>query len=119
VWWDTLLGRAGEAGADRDPGPIPRWVAVHERAALITAGALGALVLVAWTHPTGMVVLLISVVTLLAMGGLRLVAEVSRRADAQPDAVIDERAIDVRQSEPAETVTELGAVEETTTSGRD
>jgi hypothetical protein len=119
VWWDTLLGRAGEAGADRDPGPIPRWVAVHERAMLIAAGALGALVLVTWTHPTGIVVLLIFVVTLLAMGGLNLVAAVSRRADTQPGAVTDEPAIDVRQSEHAGTVTEPDAVEETTASGRD
>lgn len=88
TWWDILLGRAGQAGADRDPGPIPRSAAVHERALLIGAGVLGALTLVSWTHPTGLVVLLIFVVTLLAMGGLRLLAEVGRRADATPESTV-------------------------------
>ena len=122
-WWDTLLGRAGDAGADRDPGPIPRWAAVHERALLIGAGVLGALTLVTWTHPTGMVVLLIFVVTLLAMGGLRLLAEVGRRADATPEDqagdVTDEAAIDPRQREPDVFSAEPGGAEETMTSGRD
>jgi len=122
VWWDTLLGRAGQAGADRDPGPIPRWAAGHERALLIGAGALGALTLVAWTRPTGLVVLLVVALTLLAMGGLRLVAEVGRRADAtvddQRDDPIDESAIDVRETVSAGTEIESGAVVKTTPAGR-
>lgn len=81
-WWDALLGRAGERGADRDVGPVPIAVAEHERSFLLATAALGFLALVLWTHPTGMVVLLIVIVTLLVMGAIRLVAEGARRSQA-------------------------------------
>ena len=83
--WDTLLGRAGDRGADREVGPLPVVVAAHERALLITTAAVGFLALVLWTRPTGMVVLLIVIVTLLVMGGIRLVAEVARRSGEPSD----------------------------------
>ena len=117
--WDTLLGRARETGADRELGPIPQSVATHERALLVTTTALGALTLVLWTHPTGMVVLLIVAVTLLAMGGIRLVAEVARRADTnaedEPDPVTDEPATDLRQPELEGALAEPDGVEESST----
>ena len=122
AWWDTLLGRAGEAGADRDQGPIPQWAAAHERALLIGAGVLGALTLVMWTHPTGMVVLLIFVVSLLSAGGIRLVAEVGRRADAgpenQPRVIAAEPSSDLRDPEPGGPGADPTGAEETAIPGR-
>lgn len=122
VWWDTLLGRAGDLGADSDPGPIPRWVAVRERALVIGAGVLGALTLVTWTRPTGLVVILVFVLTLLAMGAVRLVAEVGRRGDTagvdQPVVVSDDPTVGVREVTPEEPEIESGAAGETTPAGR-
>ena len=82
-WWDELLGRAGDASADREVGPVPRWVAAQQRALTIAAVVIGALALVVWTRPTGLVVLFIVVVVVLVVGAIRLIAEVGRRADVQ------------------------------------
>ena len=117
--WDTLLGRAVESGADRELGPIPQTVANHERALLLATAALGALILVLWTHPTGIVVLVIVVVTLLALGAIRLLAEVARRADTtpedEPDADTDEPRIDHRQPELESALDEPDGVDESST----
>lgn len=86
-WWDTLLGRASESGADREPGAVLRFVAERERPLMIGAAVLGGLALVLWTHPTGWVVLFLVVVTLLVMGAIRIGAEVVRRSDANEPAV--------------------------------
>ena len=84
-WWDELIGRAGDSSADREVGAVPRWVAAQQRALSIAAVVIGALALVVWTRPTGLVVLLIVIVVLLVVGAIRLIAEVGRRADTQAD----------------------------------
>lgn len=86
-WWDTLLGRASEAGADREVGPAPIWIAAHERSLQIAVAVLAVLFIVTWTRPTGLVILFIAIVALLLAGGIRLVAEVARRStetDSKP-----------------------------------
>lgn len=80
-WWDTLLGRATDAGGEREPGAVLRFVAERERGLLIGAAVVGGLVLVLWTHPTGWVVLFVVIVTLLVMGAIRIGAEIVRRSD--------------------------------------
>jgi hypothetical protein len=95
AWWDQLLGRAGEVGAERDVGPVPRWVAAQQRALSIGTVVLGALALVLWTRPTGWVVILLVIAVLLVVGAIRLVAEVGRRADAESsDAAIEAVALE-------------------------
>ena len=64
---------------------MPRWVAAQQRALSIAAVVIGALALVVWTRPTGLVVLLIVIVVLLVVGAIRLIAEVGRRADTQAE----------------------------------
>jgi hypothetical protein len=86
-WWDTLLGRASDAGADREVGPVPLWVEAHERSLQIAVAVLAVLVIVTWTRPTALVVLFIAIVAVLVAAGIRLVAEVARRAaetDSKP-----------------------------------
>jgi hypothetical protein len=95
AWWDQLLGRAGEAGAEREIGPVPRWVAEHQRALSIATVVVGALALVFWTRPTGWVVILLVVTVLLVVGAIRLVAEVGRRADLESiDVAIEAVALE-------------------------
>lgn len=84
AWGDELVGRAGTAGEGRDVGPVPSWVAGHERALLIGIAVAGALTLVWWTHPTGMVVLLVALGSLAAAGVVRVVAAVGRRELGRP-----------------------------------
>ena len=80
AWWDTLLGRASDAGADREVGPVPLWVEAHERSLQIGVAVLTVLMIATWTRPTGLVILFIAIVALLIAAGIRLVAEVARRA---------------------------------------
>ncbi len=90
AWWDQLLGRAGEAGAEREIGPVPRWVAAHQRTLSIATVVVAVLALALWTRPTGWVVILLVVAVLLVVAAIRLVAEVGRRADLEKtDMAID------------------------------
>jgi hypothetical protein len=82
-WWDSLLGRAGDASGDGEAGAVPEWVAAHQRTLYIAAIVLGILALVLWTRPTGLVVVFLVIVFLLIIGAIRLIAEVGRRA-AEP-----------------------------------
>ena len=90
AWWDQLLGRAGEAGAEREIGPVPRWVAAQQRALSIATVVVGVLALALWTRPTGWVVIFLVLAVLLIVGATRLVAEVGKRADLETsDIAID------------------------------
>ena len=91
--WDTLLGPASATRSDRQVGPIALAAAAHERGLLTGAAVLGGLVLVVWTQPTSLVVLLIVVLTLLAMGGVRILAEIARRSEP----MMPTDALDIRQ----------------------
>lgn len=100
-WWDTLLGRAADAGAERDVGPAPTWVAAHERSLQIGVAVLAVLTIVTWTRPTALVVLFVVIVALLIAAGIRLVAEVARRADENaPDRSVDDRSSAPEAGEP-------------------
>lgn len=113
--WDTLLGRAGANAADREVGPIPRAVAANEQAFLVAAAVLGGAALVLWTNPTGFVVLLLALATAVAMGVIRLVAEVGRRGGTEPEPPIDLTATVVAEPDPARS--EMAVIEEITVGG--
>ncbi|MGI9601712.1 MAG: hypothetical protein ACR2QE_07500 [Acidimicrobiales bacterium] len=91
TWWHTLLGRATDAGAERDLGPIPGWIAAHERALQFTAVGLAGLALVLWTRPTGVVVSFLVLIAALAVGAIRVLAEVGRH-EADDKIAVDDRA---------------------------
>jgi hypothetical protein len=82
AWWDTLVGRVGDRSEDRDVGSVPRWIADNERTLLAFTVALGALTLIVWTRPTGLVVLIVIVTVALVMAATSLMAEVGRRAES-------------------------------------
>jgi hypothetical protein len=85
AWTDQLVGRAGTAGEGRDLGPVPTWVAAHERALLIGVAVAGALTVVLWTRPTGMVVLLVVLAALAVAGLVRVLAAIGRRDQPRLD----------------------------------
>ncbi|MFW2382907.1 MAG: hypothetical protein ACN4GZ_14215 [Acidimicrobiales bacterium] len=95
--WDTLLGRASTTGSDRPAGPLAIAAATHEQGLMTGAAVLGALTLVVWTRPTGLVVLMIVAVTLAVMAGVRILAEIARRSEEN----LVTRAVDVRDSNPS------------------
>ncbi len=108
AWWDTLLGRASDAGADREVGPVPLWVEAHERSLQIGVAVLAVLAIATWTRPTGLVILFLAIVALLIAAGIRLVAEVARRAgEAEGDTPPGDGAPTTPESDeptPADTV---------------
>ncbi len=84
-YWDRLLGRgSAAAGSAVDLGPAPRWVARHLntlRAVILVAAAV---VLLAWDRPTGKVVLLIAVLTLIPLAAVQLFAGIAATAGDRP-----------------------------------
>ena len=76
--WNRILGRGSElTGSSIDLGPVPAWVARHVTALRATIVALAFVVLIAWDRPTGRVVLLIAVLTLVPLALVQLLAGVA------------------------------------------
>ncbi|CAB4547791.1 unannotated protein [freshwater metagenome] len=73
--WNRLLGRGGAGiGNTVDLGPVPSWVAAHLVAVRVVIFGIAVLSLVMWTRPTGKVVLLIAVLTLIPLALAQLLA---------------------------------------------
>jgi hypothetical protein len=108
VWWNQLLGRAGEAGADREVGAVPRWVAAQQNALTVATVSVAVIALALWTRPTGFVVLLLVIAVLLVIAAIRLIAEVGRRADVESievsvdAAALEEEVVDEVEAETVE-----------------
>ncbi len=94
VWirsmWDRVLGRGGEGiGNNVDLGPVPTWVGAHLSAvrAVILVISIG--VLVTWSRPTGKVVLLIAVLTLIPLALAQLLANSASSKNETVDSAGD------------------------------
>jgi hypothetical protein len=73
--WNRLLGRGGAGiGNNVDLGPVPSWLASHLVAVRSVIIGLAVVALVFWTRPTGKVVLLIAVLTLIPLALAQLLA---------------------------------------------
>lgn len=78
AFWDRLLGRGSDlTGSSVDLGPVPAWVASHISAVRVTIVTLAVVVLIAWDRPTGKVVLLVALLTLIPLAIAQLLAGVS------------------------------------------
>lgn len=77
------LGRVRNFGERRgvSAGPIGQWTYAHRRGLRIGAVALAALAFVFWGHPTGLVVILLVVLLLVALGLIELIG----RPTAEPE----------------------------------
>ena len=78
-WWDALLGRGSSGiGNTVDLGPVPAFVARHLgvlRAVILIAAAF---TLVVWNLPTGKVVVLIALISLVPLALVQLLAGAGR-----------------------------------------
>ena len=54
-------------------GPVGEWAYLHRRGLRIGAVALAALIFVFWGQPTGLVVILLSVILLVLLGLIELI----------------------------------------------
>ena len=78
--WDNVLGRGGSAaGSAVDLGPVPEWVSRHLNALRGAIVALAVLVLLGWDQPTGKVVLLLGLATLVPLAIVQLLANAAPR----------------------------------------
>ncbi|MDQ2677463.1 MAG: hypothetical protein M3Y51_01865 [Actinomycetota bacterium] len=78
-WWDALLGRGGSGiGNTVDLGPVPAFVARHLGVFRAVILIIAALTLVTWNLPTGKVVLLIALCTLIPLALVQLLAGAGR-----------------------------------------
>jgi hypothetical protein len=78
AFWNRILGRGSDlTGSSIDLGPVPAWVARNVTALRVTIVALAFVVLIAWDRPTGKVVLLIAVLTLVPLALVQLLAGVA------------------------------------------
>jgi len=77
-WGRALLGRADEAAGDRDLGPVPRFVHRYEHPLEWGVAGIGIAVLIAMSHPTGLNVVVVALMSALAFGLIRLLGAVAR-----------------------------------------
>ncbi|CAB4995920.1 unannotated protein [freshwater metagenome] len=106
VWirslWDRVLGRGGEGiGNNVDLGPVPNWVAAHLSAVRAVILVIAIAVLVTWSRPTGKVVLLIAVLTLIPLALAQLLANSASSKTELVESAGD--AAEVEGEEEAET----------------
>lgn len=92
--WDRVLGRgASMTGEAVDLGPVPAWLSAHLAAVRWGTVGLAVLVLLWWDRPTGKVVLLLALVTLVVLGVVQLLAGAAHRpGDAATAADPDDTA---------------------------
>jgi hypothetical protein len=93
--WDNVLGRGGSAaGSAVDLGPVPAWVARHLNAVRGAIVAIAVLVLLNWTQPTGKVVLLVGLATLVPLAIAQLLANAAPRHAGDDEGSSDGGATD-------------------------
>jgi hypothetical protein len=100
-YWDRLLGRgSAAAGGAVELGPVPAWAARNLnalRGAILVAAVL---VLLAWNQPTGKVVLLIALLTLVPLAIVQLLAGVAAtNVAAAGEAAVDADSSGAQRSE--------------------
>lgn len=89
------LRRVGAAGWRRvAASPVPAWVARHDRPLMLAAGALGMLVLLAWSPLTAAVVVVDLLLVGLVIAGIAAIAAASSQAG---DAVANQLDADDQQ----------------------
>ena len=83
-WWDALLGRgATGVGNNVDLGPVPSFVARHLGVFRAVILIIAAFTLVFWNLPTGKVVVVIALCTLVPLAIVQLLAGAGREATAE------------------------------------
>jgi hypothetical protein len=87
-WWQQLRARGSAEMSGVEPGPVAAWIAGHRNELRFAVVALAVVVLLLWERPTGRVVLLLTVLTVLVL------AFISVLAGAAPSAADGEETAD-------------------------
>ena len=86
--WQRLRARGSAEMSGVEPGPVAAWIAGHRNELRFAVVALAVVVLLLWERPTGRVVLLLTVLTVLVL------ALISVLAGAAPSAADSEETAD-------------------------
>ncbi|MCP4436120.1 MAG: hypothetical protein GY812_11605 [Actinomycetia bacterium] len=97
-WGRLALGKIDDHTGERDLGPVPRWVQANRGPLSWAVVALGAIVLVAWRHPDGGVVLGIAAAVAV---GVAIVWAIGAAANPEPEG--DDATVAPSQPEPEKT----------------
>jgi hypothetical protein len=73
-WWERLRNRGSAELAGVEPAPVALWVARHRNVLRFAVVALAVIALLLWEQPTGRVVLLLTLLTVLALAVISLIA---------------------------------------------
>ena len=68
-WWQRLRNRGSAELAGVEPAPVAAWVASHRNELRFAIVGLAVIALLLWDQPTGRVVLLLTLLTVLVVGG--------------------------------------------------
>ena len=98
AWWNALLGKASTVDDASEVGGFPIAVARHRSALELGAVAIGSLVLVLWTRPTGWVVILLVLVTGLVVAAVEILARIGQQAAAAAGATDTTGSSDMPES---------------------
>ncbi len=98
-WWLRLRNRGSAELAQVEPAPVALWVAKHRSELRFAVVALAVIALLLWDQPTGRVVLLLTLLTVLVLAVISLVA-----GAVVPGAVVPDSATTATDdTEPAAT----------------
>jgi hypothetical protein len=98
AWWNALLGKASTVDDASEVGGFPIAVARHRSALELGAVAIGSLVLVLWTRPTGWVVILLVLVTGLVVAAVEILSRIGQQAEVAAGATDTTGSSDMPES---------------------
>jgi hypothetical protein len=101
-WWQRLRNRGSAELAGVEPAPVALWVAKHRNELRFAVVALAVLTLLLWGQPTGRVVILLTLVTILVLGAISVIAGALPAPDSATTAIDDESPDTPAPSPPAE-----------------
>ncbi len=98
-WWQRLRNRGSAELAGVEPAPVAAWVASHRNELRFAIVGLAVIALLLWGQPTGRVVLLLTLLTVLALAVVSLLAGavVSEPNGKSEDKPVDATALQAPQ----------------------
>ena len=89
AWWERLRNRGSAELSGVEPAPVALWVAKHRNELRFAVVVLAVIALLLWDVPTGRVILLLTVLTVLALAVISLLAGAVPATDTETTAPDD------------------------------
>jgi len=74
AWWERLRARGSDELSGIEPGPVSAWIAGHRNELRFAVVALAVIALLLWDRPTGRVVVLLTLLTVVVLAVIGLLA---------------------------------------------